>query len=173
MSDNISMTFSEDDSNTTGRRKQEDKAINILLFLSGPCLLLSLLNTLWTLLALLLTLLTQPVRLCARRPSFGAQLSGLLGPALNLHLRCIYTPLPPHADEDGSYYAAMLVAVHVMSPVLSLGVMFLAWVLAIYWVSSAVVGDPAGMDRRDDGRETVLGLRGWWESWLMRSVREE
>ncbi|KAK3072409.1 hypothetical protein LTR53_006862 [Teratosphaeriaceae sp. CCFEE 6253] len=173
MGDNISMSYSEDDGDADGRRLQEDKAINILLFLSGPCAVLSTLNTVWTCIALLITLLSQPVRLCARRPSFGQQLSGLLGPALNLQLRRIYTPLPPHANEDGSYHAGTLVAVHLLSPFLSLGMMFLAWVLAVYWVSSAVVGDPAGLDKRDDGRETVLGLRKWWESYLMRSVREQ
>ncbi|KAK3110303.1 hypothetical protein LTR53_015537, partial [Teratosphaeriaceae sp. CCFEE 6253] len=173
MSDNVSMSYSEDDGDEDGRRLQEDKAINILLYLSGPCVVLSALNMVWTCIALLISLLSQPVRLCARRPSFGQQLSGLLGPALNLQLRRIYTPLPPHANEDGSYHAGTLVAVHLLSPFLSLGMMFLAWVLAVYWVSSAVVGDPAGLDKRDDGRETVLGLRKWWESYLMRSVREQ
>ena len=172
MSDNLSMTYSEDDGDDSGRRLQEDKAINILLFLSGPCVILSALNTAWTCIALVISLLSQPVRLCAKRPGFGQQLSGLLGPALNLQLRRIYTPLPPHANEDGSYNACMLVAVHLLSPFISVGIMFLAWVLAVYWLSSAVVGDPAGMDKRDDGRETVLGLRNWWETYLMRSVKD-
>ncbi|KAK0257122.1 hypothetical protein LTR01_000377 [Friedmanniomyces endolithicus] len=178
MSDNIHASFSDDgtgeENNSSSRRLQEDKAINILLFLSGPCVALSSANAVWTFLALAISLLSQPIRLCARqRPTFGQQLSGLLGPALNLQLRCIYTPLPPHANEEISYHAWIFVAVHILSPLLSLGVMFLAWVLAVYWLSSVVVGDPAGMDRRDDGRETVLWLRGWWERLLQRSVKNE
>jgi len=173
MADHVSMSFSEDDQDDNGRRLQEQKALNIILWLSGPCVALSALNTLWTCVAFVITLLTQPVRLCAKRPTFGQQLAGLLGPALNLQLRRIYTPLSPHANEDGSYHAWTLVAVHAMSPFVSLGMMVVAWVLAAYWASSMVVGDPAGMDKRDDGRETALGLRGWWEAYLMRSVREE
>ncbi|KAK1815306.1 hypothetical protein LTR12_010275 [Friedmanniomyces endolithicus] len=177
MSDSIHASFSEDDagdeSNSSSRRLQEDKAINILLFLSGPCVALSSLNAVWTFIALAISLLSQPVRLCAsNRPTFGQRLSSLLGPALNRQLRCIYTPLPPHANEEMSYHAWTLVVVHMLSPLLSLGMMFLAWVLAVYWVSSVVVGDPAGMDRRDDGRETVLWLRGWWESFLKRCLKD-
>ncbi|KAF2768601.1 hypothetical protein EJ03DRAFT_253311, partial [Teratosphaeria nubilosa] len=155
-----------------GRRSQEDNAVKILFFLSGPCVLLSVLNTMWTCLSLFITVLSQPVRICARRLSFGQQLAGLLGPALNLQLRCIYTPLPPHANEDTSYHTPMLITVHMLSPFMSLGVMFMAWVLAAYWLCSAILGDPAGMDKRDDGRDTVLGIRRWWEKWLMRSIVE-
>ncbi|EMC95352.1 hypothetical protein BAUCODRAFT_35336 [Baudoinia panamericana UAMH 10762] len=172
--DNLSLTYTDDEeAEDEGRRMQEQKAVNILLFLAGPCVLLSALNAAWTIISCVITSLTQPVRLCARRPTFGQQLAGLLGPALNLQLRCIHTPLPPYANEDAVYHTWMLVAVHLLSPFLSLGVMFGSWVLAFYWVSSLVVGDPAGMDKQDDGRETVLGLRRWWEAWLLRSVKEE
>ena len=173
MGDTASMTYSEDDAEDGGRHMQEKKAHRILLFLSGPCVMLSALNTVWACISLVIVLFSQPVRLCARRPTFGQQLAGLLGPALNLQLRCIYTPLAPHANEDSSYHAFTLVVVHVLSPFLSFGMMFVAWVLAVYWLSSAMVGDPGGMDRRDDGRESVLSLRGWWEYWLMRSVKEQ
>lgn len=172
--DGASLAYSdEDDEDDSGRRLQEEKAVKILLYLSGPCVILSALNTVWALISVVITCLTQPVRLCARRPTFGQQLSGLLGPALNLQLKAIYTPLPPHANDDRSYHAMTLVMVHVLSPFISLGMMFMAWVLAVYWLSSAVVGDPAGMDKRDDGRETVLGLRNWWERYLMRSVQDD
>lgn len=155
------------------REVQETNALRILLFLSGPCVVLSFLNTVWTIISLLLTTMTQPVRLCARRPTFGQQLGGLVGPALNLQLKSIYTPLRPHADEDTTYRAGMLVTVMLLSPFLSMGMMMAAWIAAVYWVSSAVVGDPAGQDKRDDGRETVLALRNWWERWLVRSVSED
>lgn len=162
----------DDDEFIDSRQIQEKKAFHILLFLSGPCAILSFLNAIWTLISLFITLMTQPVRLCARRPSFGQQLGGLVGPALNLQLKAIYTPLPPHADEDTTYSTGMLVVVMLLSPILSMGMAFAAWVAAIFWMASAVVGDPAGLDKRDDGRETVLALRNFWERWLVRSMRE-
>nr|POE65868.1 hypothetical protein CFP56_57558 [Quercus suber] len=159
----ITYTYAEADGDEV-LRMQETKALEIILFLSGPCVALSLLNATWTLISVVITLLTQPVRLCARRPSFGLQLAGLLGPALNLQLRSIYTPLPPHADEDTSYHTFQLMAVLLVSPLLSMGMMLVSWVVAVYWASSLVVGDPAGLDKGDDGRDTVLALRRWWES---------
>lgn len=162
----------EEDEDNEGKKKQEEKAVKILLFMAGPCVLLSAINTLWALIALFITILTQPIRICARRPTFGQQLAGLLGPTLNLQLRCIYTPLAPHANEDGSYHSCMLFVVHMVSPFLAVAMVFASWVLAIYWLCSGVVGDPAGQDKRDDGKETVLGLRNWWERWLMKGVKE-
>ncbi|KAI7240066.1 hypothetical protein KC330_g1516 [Hortaea werneckii] len=175
MGDSISLTYSDDDDHDEedGRRTQEKKAVQILAYLAAPCVVLSFLNCIWAVISLILTLFTQPVRLCARRPSFGQQLGGLLGPALNLQLKSIYTPLKPHANEDMSYNSFALVMVHILSPFLSFVLMFVAWVLAAYWLVSAMVGDPAGMDKRDDGRESVLSLRRWWEYWLMRCVRDE
>jgi len=172
--ESASVAYSQEDEDEVdgSRRLQEQKALHILLFLSGPCVLLSSLHTAWACIALVITVLTQPIRLCAQRPSFDQQLGGLLGPTLNLQLRCIYTPLPPHANEDASYHVLMLVVVHMLSPFISLGMVLVAWVVAAFWVSSMVVGDPAGTDKRDDGRETVLTLRGWWECWLMKGVKE-
>lgn len=166
------MTYFEDDGDDS-RGVQEKHAVKILFFLSGPCVVLSTINTVWTCISLIITLLSQPVRLCARRLTFGQQLGSLLGPALNLQLRCIHMPLQPHANEDASYHTLMLVAVHMINPFLSLVLMFVAWVFAAYWVVSLVLGDPAGMDKRDDGRDAVLSLRKWWEMWLMRGVKEE
>ena len=153
-----------------GLALQEAKAMKILFFLSGPVVALSFLNLFWTLISLFITILSQPVRLCARRITFGQQLASLLGPALNLQLKSIYTPLPPHANEDGVFHPGMLVFVHVVSPVLSIGVAIAAWVVAAYWLMAGIVGDPAGMDKRDDGRETVLGLRGWWENLMLKGI---
>ncbi len=167
------VSYHGDDDMEEDRLRQEKKAVQILLFLSGPTVGLSFLNALWAFVALMITTFSQPIRICAQRPSFGEQLAGLLGPTINLQLRCIYTPLPPHANEDRSYHNGMLFIVHLLSPFLSFAMMFAAWVLAFYWLASGMVGDPAGQDKRDDGKEAVLGLRGWWERWLMRSVRHE
>lgn len=172
MSDSYSQEDDEEEAKE-GLRLQEEKAVQILCFLSTPCVGLSVLNALWTLIALVITSLSQPVRLCARRPSFSQQLGGLLGPALNLQLRCIYTPLPPHADDDSTYHPARLVFAHLLSPFLGIAMIIAAWVVAVYWILAAVVGDPVGDDKRDDGKEAVLGLRGWWESWFVRCFRQD
>jgi hypothetical protein len=173
--DRTSYTFSDDGpgNEDIGAQMQEQKAIKILLFFALPCVLLSCMNTAWAFVALVITMLTQPIRLCAKRPTFGQQLGGLLGPTLNLHLRCIYTPLPPHANEDASYNSPVLFLVHIISPFASFCMMFAAWTLGIYWFVSAIVGDPAGQDKRDDGRESVLSLRRWWERWLMSGMSKE
>jgi len=149
---------------------QEAKAMRILFFLSGPVIALSFLNLIWTLISLVITTLSQPVRLCARRITFGQQLASLLGPALNLQLKSIYTPLPPYANEDCVFHPGMLVFVHLVSPILSIGVAVAAWVVACYWLMAGMVGDPAGMDKRDDGIETVLGLRRWWENLMLKGI---
>merc|ERR1712070_784501 len=79
MGDSLSLTYSDEDD---GRGTQEKKAVQILAYLAAPCVVLSFLNCFWAIISIILTLFTQPVRLCARRPSFGQQLGGLLGPAL-------------------------------------------------------------------------------------------
>jgi hypothetical protein len=166
-----SVVYSDADSEVdAGLALQEAKAMKILFFLSGPVIGLSFLNLFWTLISLIITILSQPVRLCARRITFGQQLASLLGPALNLQLKSIYTPLPPHANEDGVFHPGMLVFVHLVSPILSIGVAIAAWVVAAYWLMAGIVGDPAGMDKRDDGRETVLGLRRWWENLMLKGI---
>jgi hypothetical protein len=169
-----SMAYSDAESESDQvLRLQEAKALNILLFLSGPVVALSFLNFAWTLISLLITTLSQPVRLCAKRITFGQQLSSLLGPTLNLQLKSIYTPLPPYANEDVAFHPTMLTVVHLVSPLLSIGLALAAWVVAVYWALAGIVGDPAGLDKRDDGKETVLGLRGCWENLLLQGINLE
>lgn len=156
-----------------GQEEQEQHALKILLFLSFPIVCLSWLLLFWLLIALFITTLSQPVRLCARRLTFSQQLSSLLGPALNLQLKSIYTLLPPHANEDGNFHAGNLVLILTCAPLLSMGVAIAAWVVAAYWLMAGMVGDPAGMDKRDDGKETVLGLRRWWEAVLIKAVVQD
>jgi len=169
--DVASVSYSDNGSEIDeGLAQQEANAMKILFFLSGPVVALSFLNFIWTLISLIIVTLSQPVRLCARRLTFGQQLASLLGPALNLQLKSIYTPLPPFANEDGVFHPGMLVMVHLISPLLSLGVMICAWIVAAYWAMAGIVGDPAGMDKRDDGKETVLGLRGWWENLMLKGI---
>lgn len=163
-------TYDED--LTSAEQLQQANAVKILLFFCAPCVGLSLANALWTFMAFLLTTLMQPLRLCTSRSSFSTQVADLTSPVLRLHMRCIYTNLPPYAHEATVYNVGGLAMVHLFSPLLSLGVMLTAWVVAIYWLLAKIVDDPAGIDKRDDGLELVLWLRDWWERWLMRALLE-
>ncbi|KAK4893538.1 hypothetical protein LTR28_002168, partial [Elasticomyces elasticus] len=127
-------------------------------FLSGPCAILSLLAALCTILAITLTTLTQPLNLCTARPSFSTRLKALLAPMLNLQLRAIYSPPPPLPDvPPHTHHLPTLLLVHLASPLLGLGLALAGWTLAVYWLFAAMVGNPDGLDGRDDGREAVLG----------------
>lgn len=89
--------------------------------------------------------------------------------AQRLQLRCIYAPT---ANIEGKSVASLLLNL-VASPFLSMGVALAAWIVAIYWIFAAIVGDPDGTEGGDDGRATVLGLRGWWESWLLKAILDD
>lgn len=168
--DVLSAVHSEHSSSLEGL--QARKALSILLYLAGPCVLLSFVTMIWAFLSLLVTILYQPLRLCTSRLSFGQQLCHLLAPTLTLHLRCIYAPVYPRpVDSEETYRAFWLLAVHMMAPAISLGDAIAAWVVAVYWGLARIVGDPSGVDKKDDGVEAVLGLTRWWESCLMKGVK--
>ncbi|QIW97329.1 hypothetical protein AMS68_002847 [Peltaster fructicola] len=151
---------------------QAKHALKILLYLSGPCVVLSFITMIWALCALLITILYQPLRLCTPRLPFKHQLCQLLAPTLNLHLRCIYAQVFPRPVEGEDVYCALwLLAVHLVSPIISLGDALAAWTVALYWALASIVGDPSGVDKKDDGIEAVLGLTRWWESCLMKGVK--
>lgn len=46
-----------------------------------------------------------------------------------------------------------------------------AWVGGVFWFYTAILGNPDGKDERDDGREFVLTVRGWWQRWLIQGLR--
>ena len=64
----------------------------------------------------------------------------------------------------------MLVIVHLLSPLLAVGAMLWSWVVATYWLFAAMVGNPDGLDGRNDGKELVLQLRSLWEGWLRKAA---
>ncbi|KAF2107360.1 hypothetical protein BDV96DRAFT_506401 [Lophiotrema nucula] len=154
------------DSGEYHEKGPEDKAVKLLLFLSGPCVLLSFLITLWTFLALFIALLLQPFRLCTAKTSMSSQITAFLAPPLNLQLHLIYS-----FASATEYSPPMLVVVNLFSPVVAIGVAMAAWTAAFFWFFSAILGDPAGQDGHNDGRESILGVRNWWERWLSRGLR--
>jgi hypothetical protein len=66
----------------------------------------------------------------------------------------------------------MLVVVNLFSPVVAFGVAIAAWTAAGFWFFSSILGDPGGHDGHNDGRETIVSVRNWWERWLSRALRE-
>lgn len=65
----------------------------------------------------------------------------------------------------------MLISVLLCSLFLSIGVALTTWVAACFWIFAAMLGNPDGTERKDDGRAAVLGVRNWWERWLLRALR--
>ncbi len=141
--------------------------IHTQLYLSGPCALLSLVLALWAFISILISLALAPLRLCSSRSSFGLQITKFLGPSLNLQLRLIYSE-----PVDTSYSSSMLVVVHLFSPIVAFGVALAAWTSAAFWIFTSILGDPGGNDGHNDGKESILAVRNWWENWLSRALRE-
>lgn len=66
--------------------------------------------------------------------------------------------------------AMVLVLVSMLSPLYSMAIAVATWVAGVFWFYTAILGNPDGKEDRDDGREAVLAVRGWWEKWLIRSL---
>ena len=135
-------------------------------FLSGPCALLSIMIALWTAVALLISLVLAPLKFCTKRPSLSDQIRTFLAPALNLQLHLVYSH-----NASTEYSAPMLVVIHLFAPLIAFGVAIAAWTAAAFWFFSSILGDPGGHDGHNDGKESILGVRNWWERWLSRALR--
>lgn len=114
-------------------------------------------------------LASQPLRLVRSRPALSSELSTLLSPALRLQLRLIHSAAAGSGSD--SFRPGRVLAVHLLSPFVSVGVAFASWIAGFFWFFSAVLGDPAGKDGHNDGKATVLGVRAWWAGWLCRGLR--
>lgn len=163
---NHDVTAAVYDSGEYREKGPEDKPVQLLLWLSGPCAILSLFIALWTILSLFILALVQPFRLLSSRSTKSSQVTTFLAAPLNLQLHLIYS----YATST-EYSSPMLIVVNLFSPFVAAGVAIAAWTAACFWFFSAILGDPAGQDRRNDGKETILGVRNWWERWLSRALR--
>jgi hypothetical protein len=78
-----------------------------------------------------------------------------------------------------NYNGPLLVVVHLLSPLVSIGIAISAWVSAVFWFYAAILGDPGGVENRNgqypkdcnDGRASVLVVRAWWKNWLIKALR--
>jgi len=99
-----------------------------------------------------------------------------LAPPLRLQLTCICASVTN--DTYSNYNAPLLVIIHLLSPLVSIGVAIASWVSAVFWFYAAILGDPGGVDGRNgygkdynDGRASVLAVRAWWRNWLTKALR--
>lgn len=145
----------------------EEKAWQLLFFLSGPCALLSMGIMLYTFFALLITVFLLPLKLVSKRAPLSQQIISFLAPPLNLQLHLVYS-----YNSATDYSAPMLVVIHLFSPVVALGVAISAWTAAAFWIFTSILGDPGGNDGHNDGKESILGVRNWWDRWLSRALRD-
>jgi len=145
----------------------EEKAWHLLFWLCGPCAFVSGAIALWTFVAILIALLLAPLRLCTTRQPLSEQIIKFLAPALNLQLHMVYSH-----DATTGYSAPMLIVIHLFSPIVAFGVAMASWTAAGFWFFSLILGDPGGHDGHNDGKESIVGVRNWWERWLSRGLRE-
>lgn len=166
--DHSSLSSASDDDVLDQRLRLESKAVKILLYLSAPCVLLSFLLCVWSLVISFLTVLTYPLRLfSSSRQPLADELRSRLARSNRLQLRAIYCFDVTEGKSVGS-----LLLVHVLSPFVAMAVSLGAWAVAMYWVFAAMIGDPDGTEGGNDGRATVLGLRAFWEMWLCKAMQQ-
>lgn len=157
---------------------------------------------LYTLFTSLILLLLSPLRFCIpTRPPLTTQLHHHLLPPLNLHFKSAYSsrrcypPPPPSTTawpgtttstsppqsrdpaitttDTTTPTLPRLLTVLLLTPVLSLPTSISAFILAIFWMFSALTTDEtadperaAGRRTLDDGRWLAKRLRRWWLRWL-------
>ncbi|KAI9804564.1 MAG: hypothetical protein M1833_006637 [Piccolia ochrophora] len=146
----------------------ESRAPRILLFLSFVTPILSLISCFWAIIVLAFLTLTSPVRICITLPTLNNQVITSLSPLHRLHLRLVYSSTSLRSD---TYIAHKLILVHLAGPFISAAVAVATWVAASFWLYAAILGDPDGKDRKNDGRAAVMGVRNWWEGILCHAFR--
>ncbi|KAJ9651905.1 hypothetical protein H2198_008834 [Neophaeococcomyces mojaviensis] len=150
--------------------EDSDHAVWILFWLSVLDPIHSLASCLFTLVVTFGLLLAFPIRLVHKKSSFGDQIIRAIAPLYKNHLEMLYAPSVDYAFE-WDFRPGMLIAIHLVSPLISMGVAVAAWISAAFWVFAFIMGNPDGTERRDDGRDAVLAVRNWWESVFLKALR--
>ncbi|KAF4207541.1 hypothetical protein CNMCM8980_006015 [Aspergillus fumigatiaffinis] len=164
---------------------ESQDALSMLFRLSFPVPIFSLCTSLYTVFGLIFVVLLSPLRLCSfvpylRSTSFRAQLCDLLVPQLHIHERLVRlrrstesiyndTEHSSRAEAMECYSVGGLLMVLLLSSLLSIAFLLLAWTAAFFWVFAMILGNPDGTERKDDGRAAVLGVCRWWHLWLGRA----
>lgn len=165
---------------------------------------------LYTIGAIFLLSVLSPLNLCLHnRDSFKTQIRLCLLPATNFHYRCAWSEsratrsnvrrswpgtivASASSISDSEMQQAMrtmdpprnivLIAVHLLSPLISIPMFFSAFVVALWWIMSAITADDTadgftqdhprreGQGGFDEGQNLARGLRLWWIGWLSGQV---
>jgi hypothetical protein len=111
-----------------------------------------------------------PLRMFQKEYSFSTSLIRTVAPVFRNHLQMLCAPSVKQAHTF-DFSPGMLMFVHVLSPILSMGVAFFSWISAVFWLFAIVMGNPDGTEKRDDGRATVIMVRNWWEKYFLSALR--
>jgi hypothetical protein len=103
-----------------------------------------------------------------------------LAPPLKIHLSFIFASV--REETFSSYSLPLLILVNCLAPLVAIPVAISAWTAAFFWFYAAILGDPEGADHEmrlstyqaakdEDGKASVIGVRTWWKSFLIRALR--
>lgn len=164
----VTDTDLEDDGDDDGPKEH---AIWILIYLSALSPLLAIPFAIYTLLLCMLLLLLFPLCFCLKQSPICARFRYMLSPLLRFQLRLVYSSYDigdtVHSETIG---IMVLVFVCMFSPLHAISLAVVTWVAGIFWFYTAILGNPDGKEDRDDGREAILAVRGWWERWLLQGL---
>lgn len=142
------------------------------MYLSALSPVIALPVALYSLITATLLLILCPLCLCLEHWSFDARFHSLLSPPLVFQLRLIYSSYDTNVPADlNATRVIMLLLFNLFTPIYAMTIAVAAWVAAVFWFYTAILGNPDGSkEDRDDGREAVFGVRKWWETWLIQGL---
>lgn len=129
-----------------------------------------LFSALVAIIALLILLVSLPVLLCRPQSSLSTSLIRVIAPVFRHHLQMLCAPSVDNAHTF-DFSPVGLVLVQLTSPILSIGVALVSWIVAVFWLFALIMGNPDGTEKRDDGRAAVLMVRDWWERYFLYAIR--
>jgi len=150
--------------------EENDHAMWVVFWLACLDPLHSLACCLFTLVVTLGLVMASPIRLVHKQNSFGDQLIRTIAPLFKNHLDMMYAPSVDYAFE-WDFRPGMLIGIHLIAPIISIGVSAATFITGAFWVFTHIMGNPDGTERRDDGADAVLAVRNWWESCLLKAIR--
>ncbi|MCJ1339863.1 hypothetical protein MMC09_005155 [Bachmanniomyces sp. S44760] len=147
--------------------EQEERTVQILVYLATLSPIFTLFCSLYSILVLLVLLITSPIHLCTNSDAFLSRASNLLAAPINYQLELIHSRTHSRTRTTKPRLIQLL-PICIFSPVYAGFIALSSWVAGVFWLFSAILGDPDGSSRRDDGKAAVWGVIRWWEMWLVR-----
>ena len=144
---------------------------SLQIYLSTLAPILALPLSLYTLLTALLLLVLYPLRFCTSQWPSPTCFYRFLSPPPLIQLGLICSAHGNNTARNLSINSILtLVVVNVLCPIYAMFIAGAAWVAAVFWAYTAILGNPDGKEERDDGREAVLAVSRWWERWLVQGL---